>query len=144
MNIREHRERESQNRALMALGFTSEECASLRRASNALRRWHEMECNGEIQRDGADGEGKPRRFYETRAGVFRSPLNCADRERGAIERIKNIVSSSNSRRGIPRDKGNKFFIQRDPRGAALYIIRPGDVPEGQTVNSCYTNGICVY
>ncbi len=36
------------------------------------------------------------------------------------------------------------FIQSDPRGAALYIIRPGDIPEGSTVDSCYTRGICVY
>ena len=36
------------------------------------------------------------------------------------------------------------YIQTDPRGAALYIIRPGDVPPGSSVDSCYSRGICVY
>ena len=43
----------------------------------------------------------------------------------------------------PADKLT-FYIQSDPRGAALYIIRPGDVPEGADVASCYNRGICVY
>lgn len=36
------------------------------------------------------------------------------------------------------------YVQTDPRGAALYILRPEDVPEGQDVGSYYTRGICVY
>ena len=36
------------------------------------------------------------------------------------------------------------YIQGDPRGAALYILRPGDVPDGKTADSYYTRGICVY
>lgn len=30
------------------------------------------------------------------------------------------------------------------RGAAMNLARPGDVPEGQTADCCYTRGICVY
>lgn len=37
-----------------------------------------------------------------------------------------------------------YYIQSDPRGAALYILRPGDVPEGKEADSYYTRGICVY
>ena len=36
------------------------------------------------------------------------------------------------------------YIQTDPRGAALYILRPGDIPEGVRAESCYDRGICVY
>lgn len=36
------------------------------------------------------------------------------------------------------------YIQGDPRGAALYILRPGDVPEGKDADAYYTRGICVY
>jgi hypothetical protein len=36
------------------------------------------------------------------------------------------------------------YIQTDPRGAALYIIRPDDVPEGKNFESYYNRGICVY
>ena len=36
------------------------------------------------------------------------------------------------------------YVQGDPRGAALYILRPGDVPEGASVDSYYNRGIAVY
>jgi hypothetical protein len=36
------------------------------------------------------------------------------------------------------------YIQGDPRGAALYILRPGDVPEGESADAYYSRGICVY
>lgn len=44
------------------------------------------------------------------------------------------------------DAGRKlgFYVQTDPRGAALYILRPGDVPEGADPSACYNRGICVY
>jgi hypothetical protein len=36
------------------------------------------------------------------------------------------------------------YIQGDPRGAALYILRPGDVPAGADVDAYYSCGIAVY
>lgn len=36
------------------------------------------------------------------------------------------------------------YIQTDPRGAALYLIRPGDVPEGGDVSAYYSRGVCIY
>ena len=36
------------------------------------------------------------------------------------------------------------YIQTDPRGAALYLIRPGDVPDGGEVEAYYSRGVCVY
>jgi len=35
-------------------------------------------------------------------------------------------------------------VQGDPRGCALYILRPDDIPAGADVASCYTRGIAVY
>jgi hypothetical protein len=32
----------------------------------------------------------------------------------------------------------------DPRGAALFILRPGDVPEGEAAESYYSRGMAVY
>jgi hypothetical protein len=31
-----------------------------------------------------------------------------------------------------------------PRGAALYILKPGDVPEGEDVSAWYSRGVAVY
>lgn len=36
-----------------------------------------------------------------------------------------------------------YYVQGDPRGCALYILRPGDVPEGSTPDCCYSRGIAV-
>jgi hypothetical protein len=36
------------------------------------------------------------------------------------------------------------YIQGDPRGAALHILRPDDVPAGEDVDADYSRGIAVY
>ena len=35
------------------------------------------------------------------------------------------------------------YVQCDPRAAALYIVRPDDVPPGGTLDSYYSRGVCV-
>lgn len=37
-----------------------------------------------------------------------------------------------------------YYVQGDPRGASLYILRPGDVPEGKEVDGYYSRGVAVY
>ena len=36
------------------------------------------------------------------------------------------------------------YHQGDPRGASLYILRPGDIPEGADPDSHYNRGVAVY
>ena len=36
------------------------------------------------------------------------------------------------------------YVQGDPRGCALYILRPHDVPEGESADGYYSRGIAVY
>jgi hypothetical protein len=50
MTQRERHEREWMQQAVERLGFTHEEFYQLRRISMTLHRWHEHECNGNIQR----------------------------------------------------------------------------------------------
>ena len=77
---------------------------------------------------------------------------CVDRETGARKRLQAIIHAANERRyvGDSASLHNAHcddltpYVQGDPRGAALYILRPGDIPEGQTADSCYSRGICVY
>jgi hypothetical protein len=132
----------------MSLGFTQSESDKLRRISMTLRRWHELECGidgGCVERDETTGKAMWRSSYSGKL----SPIQ--DRETGAKRRLCAIVDACNKARRThmtgdkmtPED-GLRYYIQTDPRGAALYIIRPGDVPEGQTVDSCYSRGICVY
>lgn len=145
-----------QENVLCNLGFTRDESDALRRISRTLRRWHELECgtdSGAIERD--DTTGKPYFvFYEqgfiSNGKPGRCRLPVADRERGALRRLGRIVGLRNTRVWAASSAHAVHvhavhpYVQTDPRGAALYILRPGDVPAGSKPESCYTNGVCVY
>ena len=138
---------------LQSLGFTQDEADKLRRISMTLRRWHERECGtdgGCIVRENEDGTGRP---MWQRAGDSSKLDGWAipDRETGAKKRLAAIIGQRNGRPCMVRGefkpcdgKTLEAYIQTDPRGAALYILRPGDVPQGQSVDAYYTRGICVY
>lgn len=114
------------------VGITREDAQSLRRISMTLRRWFELECgtdNGAVERD--EKTNKP--YFISQPSGRRSPV--ADREAGAMKRLGSIMA---------RYPTLKPYIQGDCRGAALYILRPGDVPDGQDAGSYYSRGLVVY
>lgn len=122
------------------LGFTEDEATSLRRCEMTLQRWAERECNGEIERDETTNKVH---FYNTALGK-RSTYTVPDRETGALNRIKGMVSARNRRFGQP-DDGSEIlsFHQGDPRGCALYLVRASDIPKGGELNQYYTRGFAV-
>lgn len=144
MNKREAMRRNMQNDTLQSLGFDRDDCDKLRRISHTLRNWYELECGtGEgqttrsIERDGDEPNSKPylRVQYPTRNGYHDKRYPVADRETGAIKRLKAIMAKT---------PALKPYLQTDPRGACLYILRPGDIPEGKDTNAYYSRGICVH
>lgn len=135
--------------ALMTLGFTRDESDALRRISMTLRRWHELECGvngGCIERH--EVTGRPHWIPAITGWGYTVP----DRERGALRRLQKIMHAVNERRFVgdaasclnPNCDDLAYYIQPDPRGAALYILRPGDVPANARAESYYTRGLCVY
>lgn len=116
-------------------GFSYDEANQLRRIEMTLHRWSEHECNGNIQREGEEGDGMPRWYSnyamenETNPKGYRIP----DRERGALKRLAKIM-----------EKHPAFvsYHQGDPRGCALYIVKKSDL-NGLDINSAYTRGIAV-
>ena len=119
---------------LKAAGIKESDALAIRRISMTLQRWHELECgdgNGYIERD--EETGKPR--YINSHSDIRRGYFIPDRESGAIKRLAVIMA---------RYPGLEAYIQGDPRGAALYILRPGDVPAGKDADSFYSNGVAVY
>ena len=121
--------------ALTGLGFTVDQVDKLRKISNTLRRWFERECGtdaGAIERD--EETGKP--FFRNGRGN-RWPV--PDLEAGAEKRLAAIMAARNGREAVPL----ATYIQTDPRGAALYILRQGDVPEGEDASAYYSRGVCV-
>lgn len=154
MNRREAERLTRQQDTLRALGFTQDEAESLRRISMTLQRWHELECgdgNGygswAIERDD-NGDGPPfmvhHHYRHGDGNDTVSKTRVPDRETGAKKRLAAILKARNERKPNQARYRLAAFIQTDPRGAALYIIRPGDVPEGGDVSACYSRGICVY
>lgn len=146
--------------ALIGLGFTAEEAGKLRRISLTLHRWHELECGTgdgrftqSIERDGDENDSRP--YLRTQGATSRGYIDrrypIPDRETGAKKRLAAILKARNERasatagfNGRTNPAPLSAYIQTDPRGAALYILRPGDVPEGEDMSCYYSRGICVY
>ena len=121
-------------------GVTDSEVDALLRCQGALNRWACAECgdgsNWAIERDGDDGDGRPFRVWVGPDGhgmtrATRHPIR--DLERGALRRAEKIAAAH----------GLTVYHQGDPRGCSLYLLRPGDVPEGQRPSGYYTRGIAV-
>lgn len=138
-----HETHEMLNR-LTELGIETNDAYALRRIAMTLDRWHEMESgtgNGQmirtIEREGENGDGAPyiRTQFPTAGGYVDRRYRIADRETGAKKRLAAIMA---------RYPSLIAYIQTDPRGASLYILRLGDVPDGADVDAYYSRGIAVY
>jgi hypothetical protein len=120
-------------RQVTACGVSPDDAAALRRISMTLHRWHELECGdgrGFIERD--EVSGKPRYVSANDPRAWRI---IPDREGGALKRLGVIMG---------RYPTLRAFVQGDPRGCALYLLRPNDVPDGADVSSYYSRGIPVF
>lgn len=117
---------------LLGAGISRDDAHSLRRISRQLHRWRELECgveNGGVERDEATGKCT---WYDSRTG---RRSQCRDREAGALRRLAAVMA---------RYPALGCYAQGDPRGAALYILRPDDIPPGGTCRTYYTRGLAVY
>lgn len=128
---------------LQALGISWDDATYLRRISMTLHRWHELEC-------GIDGGCIERGYYTPRAftsdengipywanhnGTKTTYRRMPDRETGARKRLSHIFQ---------RYPELMPYIQGDPRGASLYVVRNADVPAGGSIDAYYTRGVAVY
>lgn len=124
-------------------GISTDDAMALRRISMTLHRWHELECGTEnaagssvsVERDEDTGKCYQRIQYATRAGYVDRRYAVADKETGALRRLAAIMA---------RYPALRSYVQGDPRGAALYILRPDDVPVGGSDDAYYSRGVAVY
>lgn len=121
---------------LIDAGVNRDDAQALRRIAMTLDRWHELECgdaNGQaVERD--EKTNIPYLTYDLGDNGKRARTRIADREGGALKRLAEIIK---------RYPGFNSYVQGDPRGASLYILRPGDLPEGGEADAHYTRGIAV-
>ena len=101
------------------LDVPAESMETLIRASRTLHRWFELECGDSndyaswaIERD--EETGKPYRSVHPHNAAY-PPFRVwvSDREKGARARIAKVCAAL----------GLHYYIQGDPRGAALWISR---------------------
>lgn len=117
---------------LQSVGITRLDAEALRRVAMQLRNWFELECGndrGAVERDEKTGKTY---FYNAMTGK-RYPV--ADRETPALKRLVAIMAC------YPK---LGHYVQGDPRGASVYVLRPGDIPPGADPSSYYSRGIAVY
>lgn len=117
---------------LTRAGIDYDDALALRRIAMTLHRWHELECGtdtGAVERDEVTG----RTYWYNAMSGRRFPT--ADRETGAKKRLAKLMA------GYP---SLAAYVQGDPRGASVFILRPGDVPAGAEVDSYYSRGLAVY
>ena len=107
-------------------GFDYDEITALLRASNTLSRWNERECNGEVQ---VDDSGKAERVWYDNKGT-RHGYTIPNREASTLKRVETILS---------KHPGHFYYYQGDPRGCALYLFKPGDIKEGERIDSLYSS-----
>ena len=123
-------------RRLENAGIKWNDAEALRRISMTLHRWSELECGddtGCIERD--ETTDKPFMGRWNSYTGKRMQWAIPDREAGAIRRLKVIMA---------RYPALTYYLQTDPRGAALYILRPDDIPVGKAADAYYNRGIAVY
>lgn len=131
-------------------GISPVHAIALRRIAMTLHNWHEKECGSSdnrkswaIERDEVTDTPYIVEHWHVKAapgGSLYSNTNTyrrriPDLEKGALKRLDAIMSQY---------PDLSYYIQTDPRGAPLYILRKGDIPEGKDVDAYYSNGLAVY
>lgn len=107
-----------------------------------LRNWFKQECGAgdsactvSIERDEKTDQPFKRIQFQTKAGGWadqRHPI--ADREKGARTRLAKLMAQ------FP---DLTYYIQTDPRGASLYVLKRSDV-NGCEIDQVYNRGVAVY
>lgn len=141
-------------------GISYEDATALRRISMTLHRWHELECGdgnsygswcitrgldtkseGFLHNDDAKPYLEHHHYHHGNGKDYTTYTPMPDRERGALKRLAKIMANY---------PGWASYVPGDPRGCALYILRPADLEgaddmEGvPDVSSVYSRGIAVY
>ncbi|MFA5897669.1 MAG: hypothetical protein WC829_01020 [Hyphomicrobium sp.] len=119
-----------------------QDAESLRRISMTLHRWHELECGDSndyaswaIERDGDEPDSKPYIVRHSHTGGKTMRTAIPDRETGARKRLTQIMA---------RYPTLTAYVQTDPRGCALYILRNEDIIAGSDISACYSRGLAVF
>lgn len=102
--------------------WTIDDILAATKAAAKIHRADEMVCNGDVW----ESDESPGTWYDRADAPRRSPYG---RAMATLDRI------------VARYPGFSWYHQSDPRGAAVYILRPGAVRDGEAVEAVYTRGV---
>lgn len=133
-------DREAQAR-LIRLGIDPDDAYQLHLIERRLHRWHELECGigrGCIERD--ETTDKP--YWVTQPTYNEAPYTngngrrilIRDREKSALKKLAAIMAQYPDL--VP-------YVQSDPRGGALWILRRDKLNPEIGIDCQYTNGVAV-
>ncbi len=134
---------------------------ALRRISMTLHRWHELECGDSNQWNSfclVRGKLiKTRVMTEQGLNVRKDTLEHDDNglpyleihhNSGGTSYVRQSDHETSARKRLAKILKNypglRAYVQTDPRGCALYILRTTDIPASADVSSCYNRGLAVH
>lgn len=149
MTKQESERREHMFRALATMGLSRREAEALRRISLQLHSWHERLRNEDIE-ERAGGRAVRRDAPCLRDGFRFCGYSCQcpgphaylipNRGAGAERRLAAIMA--------PHRRRLCYYVQRNPRGAALYIVSHSQLRrvhrKPAELDCCYSMGTAVY
>lgn len=118
--------------SLAHFNLSPDDIAKLLRIEKKLRRWHELQCGvdaGRVEEVGGEGSGKWE--FVNRHGN-RSPIRDAGKQ---ARKALNACTAGNP--------DLIFYVQTDPRGYALYLLKKSQVETGEDVNAVYNRGVAI-
>lgn len=118
--------------SLADFNLSPDEIAKLLRLEKKLSRWHELQCGldaGHVEEVGGEGSGKWE--FVNRHGN-RSPIRDAGKQ---ARKVLNAFTAENP--------DLYFFVQPDPRGCALYLLKKSQVESGERLNAVYSRGVAI-
>ena len=122
---------------LIGAGISEADSRALRRIAMTLHRWHELECGNErgeaVERD--EQTKLTYLTFDTGQNGKRGRTRIPDRETAALKRLAKIMKAYS---------GFASYVQGDPRGSALFLLRPADLADGRDIEDCYSRGIAVF
>jgi hypothetical protein len=133
--------------SLADLGFTYPEAKALRRAEITLRRWCGDVWSCRIQKRSVFGVGvKTRTFWASSSDGFEHPI--ADREAGALRRVRAIVDACNDRNRLVAEFHRhgtliEFHHRPHPTLCNLYLLTRAQL-NGRDIATCYADGLAVF
>jgi hypothetical protein len=111
-------------------GLDWEDANTLLSCERALHKWHEKECNGEVEQD--EDTGKVWNVF------LPIRFRVSNKEASTMRRLEKLLAYYND--DTHKNDPLMIYVQSDPRGCALYLYRKSDLyKRPYPIDACYSS-----